>query len=88
MLKLRYIKHILNKYTYFQEFDFFIISEFDFCFNLRVEGLILSTFPPKHFQRCLREAAKKVPPLVVRPLMHYPPRPLELSGHRNFFFSF
>ena len=28
---------------------------------------------------------KKVPPLMARPLRPYPP-PLELNGHRNFFF--
>ena len=32
----------------------------------------------------LREAAKKVPPLMARPLRPNPP-PLELNGHRNFF---
>ena len=32
----------------------------------------------------LREAVKKVPPIVVRPLSPSPS--LELSGHRNFFF--
>ena len=35
----------------------------------------------------IREAAKKDPPLMARPLRPYPP-PLELNGHRNFSFNF
>ena len=39
------------------------------------------------YTRWLREAAKKVPKLVVRTLRPLPPRPppLELSSHRNLF---
>ena len=35
----------------------------------------------------LREAVKKIPLLMARPLMPPAPSPLELNGHRNFFIN-
>ena len=47
-----------------------------------------STHKQQHnlqYQQVREAANKKVPPLVVGPLRPYPPPPLELSGHQNFF---
>ena len=62
--------------------------------NENIYSYLIAPFVSPNISEVVREAAKKVPTLVVRPLKPYPlingltPPPLELSGNRNFLFLF